>query len=79
MSRSKRATKASPSPESLTTRRRKNRGFTSLEASCRIHRRAARRSLQSRTHYGKVHEAGAKVTGEAGSFVHNAGGSIHFW
>lgn len=79
MSKHKRATKAAPQPDSLTTRRRKNRGFVDLTTSCRIHRRAARRSASARTQYGKLYEAGARVTGEAGSFVHIAGGSIKYY
>lgn len=68
-----------PKPDSLRSKRRKNRGFKSLEVSSRKHRRAAARSLYSRTHYGKLGEPGQKMDGGSGTFVHQAGGSIKYW
>lgn len=79
MSKHKRATKAGPQPNSLTTLRRKNRGFVSLEVSCRIHRRALRRSNQKRTVYGYLLEAGEKKVNGQGSFMHTAGGSMKYY
>lgn len=75
---SKRATKAAPSPDSMRSVRRKNRGFVSLEVSSRIHRRAKRRLDASRFVYGQLHPPGTKVGGGSGEFVHTAGGSIKY-
>jgi hypothetical protein len=72
------ASMKSSDPGSLTSRRRKNRGFKSLETSCRIHKRAARRSLNSRTQFGKLGVPGEKVT-ESGGFTHTCGGSIKYY
>lgn len=79
MSKNKRATKAQPQPDSLTTRRRKNRGFVSLEVSCRIHRRAKRRLDASRVVYGQLLEPGEKKIGGQGSFLHTAGGAMKYY
>lgn len=79
MSKNRRATKAGPSPDSLTTRRRRNRGFVSLEVSCRIHRRAKRRLDASRVVYGQMLEPGEKKQGGQGSFVHTAGGAMRYY
>lgn len=79
MSRSKRATKAAPSPESLRTLRRKSRGFVSLEVSCRKHRRALKRLNSACTVYGRLLNPGETVTNGQGSFMHTAGGSIRYW
>lgn len=54
------STMKSPEYGSMTSKRRRNRGFKSLEISCRIHRRAARRSQQSRIFGGVLLEPGAK-------------------
>lgn len=79
MSKQKTATKAAPQKDSLRSIRRANRGFKSLELSCRIHKRALRRSEFSRTQYGKVYPAGTKTDGGiSGNFVHNAGGSLRY-
>lgn len=75
---SKRATKAAPSPDSMRSVRRKNRGFVSLEVSSRIHRRALRRLNASRFVYGQSHPSGTKVGGGTAGFVHTAGGSIKY-
>ena len=72
------ASMKSPDPGSLTSRRRKNRGFVSLEKSSRIHRRAQRRSLNSRTQYGKLGQPGEQIT-ESLSFTHTCGGSIKYY
>lgn len=71
-------------PNSKRTARRKNRGFKSLETSCRKHRRAKRRSEDSRSIAGKVREAGEKAIRETVSggakkgFTHTAGGSLRY-
>jgi hypothetical protein len=71
-------------PNSKRTARRKKRGFKSLEVSCRKHRRAARRSSESRSIAGRVKEAGEKgpretVSGGAKKgFIHTAGGSLKY-
>lgn len=75
---SRNATLKHPDPGSLTSRRRRNRGFKSLETSCRIHKRAARRSLNSRTQFGKLGVPGEKVT-ESGGFTHTCGGSLKYY
>ncbi len=77
--KSRNATLKHPTHGSETSKKRANRSFKNLESSCRIHKRAKRRSEQSRLQYGKVHDAGTKVDGGSGTFVHNAGGSIHYW
>lgn len=79
MAKQKTATIKQADPNSKRSKRRKTRGFKSLEVSCRKHRRAARRSAVSRTQYGRLHEPGTKADGGSGTFVHNAGGSIRFW
>ncbi len=71
-------------PNSKRTASRKNRGFKSLEVSCRKHRRAARRSAESRSIAGKVREAGEKgpretvIGGAKYGFTHTAGGSLKY-
>lgn len=79
MSKQKRATKAGPDPNSKTTLRRKNRGFVSLEVSCRIHRRVARRLNQSCVVYGQLLEPGEKKVNGQGSFMHTAGGAMKYY
>ncbi len=79
MSRSKSATKAGPSPESQITRKRNVRGFVSLEVSSRKHRRAHKRLDSARTVYGRLLEPGEKVTNGQGSFMHTAGGALHYY
>ena len=66
-----------PDPTSKTSISRKKRGFRSLEESCRKHRRAKRRSIQSRTHYGKTGNPGDRMD-TSGGFTHIAGGSIKY-
>lgn len=79
---SKRATKAAPSPESNRTRRRKNRGFVSLEQSTRKHRRALRRLMYNCTISKVVYEPGDKklpdLAGKIKVFMHTAGGSMKY-
>lgn len=71
-------------PNSKRSKRRKNRGFKSLEVSTRKGRRAARRSADSRSIAGKVREAGEKATretvqgGAKFGFIHTAGGSLKY-
>lgn len=72
-----------PNPNSKTSKRRKNRGFKTLELSSRKHRRALRRSIEKRTIGGVLYEAGHKEEpdlrgGRLKSFLYNAGGSIKF-
>lgn len=72
-----------PDQNSKTSKKRKNRGFKSLELSSRKHRRALRRSIEKRTIGGVLHEAGHKEEpdlrgGRLKSFLHTAGGSIKF-
>jgi hypothetical protein len=76
--KSKFASMKHPDAGSLTSKRRRNRGFKSLESSCRIHKRAARRSLNSRTQFGKLGTPGEKIT-ESGGFTHTCGGSIKYY
>lgn len=76
--KSRECTMKSPDPGSITSKKRRNRGFVNLEKSCRIHRRAARRSVNSRTQYGKLGQPGEKVT-ESLSFTHTCGGSIKYY
>lgn len=71
-------TMVGPDPKSKRSQRRKNRGFVSLEQSSRKHRRARNRSYYSRFQYGAAHEAGKKVDGGSGTFVHSAGGSLKY-
>lgn len=73
-----------PQPNSKRTQRRKNRGWKSLQESSRIHRRALRRSINSRTISGTVYEAGKKVEpklhgGKLAVYLATAGGSIKYW
>lgn len=79
---SKRATKAAPSPESIRTRKRQNRGFKSLEVSSRKHRRALRRLTDSCTISGVTYEPGDKkipdMRGKIKVFMHTAGGSMRY-
>jgi hypothetical protein len=78
MTREHKATIAQPNKDSARSKKRENRNFISLEKSSRKHKRALRRSLVSRTQYGKLYEAGAKVNDGGDTFMHNAGGSIDF-
>ncbi len=78
MKTSKRATKAKADPQSKTSKKRANRGFESLEKSCRIHRRALNRQLASRTIDKKLVDPGQKVKiGTDAEFT--GGGAIKFW
>lgn len=71
-------------PNSKRSKRRKNRGFKSLDVSSRKHRRAARRSSESCSIAGKLVKAGDKATRETVSggakkgFIHTAGGSLRY-
>lgn len=72
-----------PDQTSKKTQRRKNRGFKTLELSCRKHKRAARRTAQKCTIDDVVHKPGAKVDGslkggKLQSFLYTAGGSINY-
>lgn len=79
MAKGKTATIKQPDPNSKTSKRRKNRGFKSLELSSRKHRRAKRRSINSLMQYGKILKPGEKIDNGANSFVHTGGGSICYW
>jgi len=79
----------SPDKNSGRSKRRKNRGFQSLELSCRIHRRAKRRLDESRTignnHMGgngKLYDSGARVEppndGKEKTFLQRAGGAVNY-
>jgi hypothetical protein len=82
--KSKVSTLKHPDPDSKTSRRRRNRGFKSLEASCRIHKRAARRQADARVFNGKTHEPGEKAYCASGpnprkEWLYTAGGAIKFY
>lgn len=84
MSKQKRATKAAPDPDSKTSVKRKNRGFVSLEVSCRIHRRALRRLNLACTLGTVWYEPGTKKEpdlrgGKIKSFMHTAGGAMKYY
>lgn len=85
MSKQKTATIKYPDPTSKRSIRRANRGFKSLETSCRKHRRAAHRSAWTRNISGVVHPAGTRTEfnprpgNKLSSWLHNAGGSMKFW
>jgi hypothetical protein len=73
----------SSDPNSKTSKRRKSRGFVSLKLSCRIHRRAEKRSLQKRTIGTELLDPGEKREpplrgGRLKSFMYTAGGSIKY-
>lgn len=70
-----------PDPKSLTSKRRENRGFISLEQSSRIHRRALVRLNFARFQYGSLGKPGEKMQAKSDSqsFVHIAGGSIKYY
>lgn len=76
--KSKTRTLKGPTFNSQRSIKRNSRHFVSLEKDSRKHRRAAKRSIQKRTQYGKLHEPGTKVDNGAGTFVHTAGGSIKY-
>lgn len=78
MAKGKKATMKGPDKDSLRSKRRANRNFVSLLVSSRIHKRAAKRSIVSRTHYGRTGNAGDRMVGDAQTFVHIAGGSIRY-
>ena len=67
----------SPNPNSKRSVRRKNRGFKSLEQSCRKHRRAARRMADACTIKGTTHKPGTK-TQSFGGWLHTAGGALRY-
>lgn len=65
----------SPDPKSSRSKKRANRGFTSVESSTRKGKRAARRSAIARTINGTLHAPGSKVPNRAGQLEYTAGGS----
>lgn len=66
-----------PDPNSKRSKRRANRNFTHFSQS-RKHKRARRRQICKRSHYGRIGEPGDKMTGGGATFVHTAGGSIDY-
>jgi len=66
-----------PDPSSKTTKRRKNRGFKSLEVSSRKHRRAKRRSAQKCMVGGKELKPGEKMVG-SNDLMYTGGGSLKY-
>lgn len=65
------------------SKKRSNRGFSSLEKSSRKHRRAIRRSEEKRMISGKLYEPGTKIDpdlkgGKLKVFEANAGGSLKY-
>lgn len=69
-----------PDENSKRSKRRKNRGFKSLEVSSRKHRRAHERLLIACTLAGKTLKPGEKAEVKCGSstWVHTAGGSMRY-
>ncbi len=68
-----------PTQNSITSKKRKNRNFISLAQSCRIHKRAYRRSYNSRMQYGKLGAPGEKIDPGGSGHTHQCGGSIKFY
>lgn len=68
----------SMNPDSKRSISRSNRGFKGLEQSSRKHRRAAKRSEQSRYQYGKVGQPGEKIQSGQKGFLHTCGGSLRY-
>jgi hypothetical protein len=72
-----------PNPTSKRSKRRANRGFKSLELSCRIHRRAFRRLREACNIGNNKHlnpgEKGEVQNGASNRWLHTAGGSIKYW
>ena len=72
-----------PDPNSLTSKRRKNRGFVSLEKSSRIHRRALKRQYLAGIFDGKSHKPGEKGLCASGphprrQWMYTAGGALRY-
>lgn len=81
--KSKKATMLKPDPQSLTSQRRANRGFKSLELSSRIHKRAANRQAPGRIFDSKNHEPGEKAQCAGGpnprkQWIYTASGKIKY-
>lgn len=74
----KTCTMKSPNKDSLRSKRRKNRNFIDLLTSSRIHRKAEKRSIVSRTHYGRTGNPGDLMSGGGDTFIHKAGGSYKY-
>lgn len=66
-----------PNADSNRSKRRKTRGFVSLEKSSRKHKRMIKRQLIARTHYGRTGEPGQSM-GDGISFIHKAGGKCRY-
>lgn len=66
-----------PNPDSNRSKKRKVRGFVSLEKSSRKHRRMMNRQLIARNQYGKIGEPGSPM-GDGVSFIHKAGGKQRY-
>ena len=81
--KSKKKTMLAPDPNSLTSVRRVNRGFKSLEQSSRIHRRAMNRQVPGRFFDGKDHEPGDKAPCATGpnprrGWLYTAAGKVKY-
>lgn len=73
-----------PDFNSITSKQRANRGFKSLEASCRIHKRAAKKQAPSRIFAGKDHKPGEKGLCASGpnprrEWLYTAGGALRYY
>jgi hypothetical protein len=68
----------SPLPNSMRTQKRHNRGWQSLAQSSRKHRRAARRSLVSRSIDNRLYVAGEHAATAYTGLTQHAGGSLNY-
>jgi hypothetical protein len=84
MSKQKQSTLKSPDASSKRSARRSRRRWVNLETSSRMHRRAARRSNESREISNTIYDAGVKKEtslsrgGKLKASTHTAGGSMRY-
>jgi hypothetical protein len=82
--RTKEVTMAQADPNSKRSKRRKNRNFVSLDASCRKHRRANKRQELARIFNNADHKPGEKALCASGpnprkQWMFTASGAVRFW